>query len=150
MLNGALLALLPLIAFSRAVRNSTWFIKSGISALLCGRQGGSEPWTLYTSYKQVNLTLEPFVVQVRLDIAPILRTAPKTSACAEGYSIQSFAPSDRLIDGGGIHESACHDHRGPLGLSRRRAGCRAHDGAARQRGRAFHRRHLRRRIGMDA
>ena len=34
MLKGALLALLPLMAFSRAVRNSTWFISVCIVALL--------------------------------------------------------------------------------------------------------------------
>jgi hypothetical protein len=36
-----LLALLPLIAFSRAVRNSTWFINSGIIALLLDGGAGT-------------------------------------------------------------------------------------------------------------
>src|SRR3982074_874335 len=50
MLNGALLALLPLIAFSRAVRNSTWFINSGIIALLLDGGAGSSLAKLYTIY----------------------------------------------------------------------------------------------------
>src|SRR5260370_9820691 len=49
MLKGALLAVLPLIAFSRAVRNSTWFINSDIIALLMDGGLGQNLYTIYNN-----------------------------------------------------------------------------------------------------
>src|SRR5580704_4348731 len=134
MLNGALLALLPLMAFSRALRNSTWFISSGIVVLLeVGREQNQlrilcpKLYTLYKICQPSDCLLCP----------QLSRQTPIFGAISIYrlhwrilYTILRL-PGMALVHRG-ENGSASHDYRSALGLSRRCDGRSAHDGTARQ------------------